>query len=290
MPDIYAAITEVDQEMQERLAEVLELRAADPRQVAMLHAYLTEIVFPPEASVLEIGCGSGPVTRTLARWPHVARAVGVDPSALFIEKARLLAADIPNLAFLEADGRSLKFDSGTFDAVVVHTTLSHVPAPEQVVAEALRVLRVGGWLAVFDGDYATATVSIGNFDPLDDCVCAFRENFVHDPWLVRRLPRLLVDCGFDVMPMRCHGYVEAPDAGYMLTWIDRGADALLGAGKIDSDAAHAHKAEAQRRSIEKTWFGHIAFASILGRKPHNPALKPSGAPQKADPKNLDSRD
>ena len=277
MPDMYAAITDVDLEMQERLAEVLESRAADPRQLAMLQAYLMDIAFPPEAQVLEIGCGTGPVTRTLARWPHVARAIGVDPSALFIEKAGALAADVANIAFLVADGRDLKFDSGTFDVVVVHTTLSHVPRPEQVVAEALRVLREGGWLAIFDGDYATATVAIGKPDPLEDCVCAFRENFVHDPWLVRRLPRLLVECGFEVMPMRCHGYVEAPDAGYMLTWIDRGADVLLQAGQIGPDAARAHKAEAERRSSEKTWFGHIAFASILGRKPHSPALNPTFA-------------
>jgi trans-aconitate methyltransferase len=91
MPDVYATIDEVEPEIQESLADVIEMRAADPRQRAMLHAYLSEIDFPPEAKVLEIGCGTGAVTRTLAQWPSVAQAIGVDPSAVFIARARSLS-------------------------------------------------------------------------------------------------------------------------------------------------------------------------------------------------------
>src|SRR5262249_44747890 len=109
MPDVYATIGEVAPEMQERLAEITEMRAADPRQRAMLHAYLSEIVFPPEARVLEVGCGTGAVTRTLAQWPGIAHAVGIDPSAVFLAKARLLSQGIPHIAFAEGDGRSLAF-------------------------------------------------------------------------------------------------------------------------------------------------------------------------------------
>ena len=267
MPDVYAIIGEVEPEIQERLADVIEMLAYDPRQRAMLHAYLSEIDFPPEAKVLEIGCGTGAVTRTLAQWPGVAQAVGVDPSAVFLARARALSRGIPNLYFEEGDGRFLPFTPDVFDAVVVHTTLSHVPHPERLVAEAFRVLRPGGWVATFDGDYATATVSIGDYDPLETCVQAFRENFVHDPWLVRRMPQLIHAGGFEVMPMQSHGYVEAPEGAYMLTWVDRGADVLLHGGRIGKETAEALKAEAQRRSATKVWFGHIAFASVLGQKP-----------------------
>jgi len=266
MPDIYAAITELDRETQGRLAELIEARAADPRQRAMLEAYLTELEFPPAAHVLEIGCGTGAVTRALARWPGVARAVGVDPSEVFLAKARSLASDLPQLSFLQGDGRRLPLDAGTFDVVVLHTTLCHIPAPESLLAEARRVLRTGGWLAVFEADYATATVALGDHDPLEGCIHAFRENYVHDPWLVRRLPRLLDAAGFEPRPMRSHGYVEAAVAGYMLTCIARGADVLLQAGRIGSDSARALEAEAQRRSQAGTWFGHIAYASLLARK------------------------
>ena len=80
MPDLYATIGEVDQSVQERLADILEMRAADPRQREMLESYLSEIVFPTDAQILEIGCGTGGVTRTLAQWPGISEVVGVDPS------------------------------------------------------------------------------------------------------------------------------------------------------------------------------------------------------------------
>jgi SAM-dependent methyltransferase len=267
MPDVYATITEAPPKTQERLVDVLEMRVGDPRQRNMWEAYLSEIAFPPMAEVLEIGCGTGAVSRIVAQWPGVARVVGVDPSPVFVAKARTLAQGIPNLSFEEGDGRSLALPNEAFDTVVVHQTLSHVPQPEQLVAEAFRVLRPAGWLAVFDGDYATATVATGKFDPLEACVHAFRTHFVHDPWIARRLPQLLAAAGLAVSPTRSHGYVEAPEAGYMLTWIERGADVLLQTGRVGKEVADALKAEARRRSTTKAWFGYIAFASVLGRKP-----------------------
>ena len=165
MPDAYATIVDVDVATQERLADVLELRAADPQQRAILESYLSEVEFGPETRVLEIGCGTGAVTRALAGRAGVAAAVGVDPSPVFLARARELAAGRTNLTFEQGDGRSLRFADGDFDVVVLHTTLCHVPEPELVLAEAWRVLRAGGSLAVCDGDYATVTVALGDWDP-----------------------------------------------------------------------------------------------------------------------------
>jgi SAM-dependent methyltransferase len=242
------------------------MRAADARQREMLKSYLSEIEFPENAQVLEIGCGTGAITRTLAQWPRVAKALGVDPSATFVAKAKSLSTAIANVSFKVADGKSLPFDAGSFDVVVVHTTLCHVPEPEKLLSEAERVLRIRGWLAIFDGDYANATVSTAGDDPLKVCVDAFRSGFVHDPWLVRRLPSLVTATGLRALPMKSHGYVEAPEGGYMLSWIDRGADVLHQAGRIGKETADALKGEARRRSEAKAWFGHIAFASVLARK------------------------
>jgi ubiquinone/menaquinone biosynthesis C-methylase UbiE len=267
MPDVYATISDSQREIQERLADVIEMRAADPRQQAMRDAFLSGIQLPAEAKVLEIGCGTGAVTRTLAQWPEVAQAVGVDPSPVFIERARKLSQGIANLVFEEGDGRSLTFPTESFDVVVIYTVMCHVPQPERLLDEAFRLLRSGGQVAVFDGDYATATVATGDYDPLEACIYAFRENFVHDSWMVRKLPQLLAKGGFEVVPMQSYGYAEAQEGAYMLSWVDRGADALVQSGRIGRETAEAFKAEARRRSTEKIWFGHIAFASILGRKP-----------------------
>ena len=110
MPDVYAMITEVDPDLQEQLATVLELRAADPAQRAMLAEYTAGLDLPDGGAVLEVGCGTGPVCRYLATLPGVASVTGVDPSPLFVERARELAAD---LTFAVGDGRALDLPATT---------------------------------------------------------------------------------------------------------------------------------------------------------------------------------
>jgi SAM-dependent methyltransferase len=86
--DVYATITDADPALVAQIAEVLELRAADPQQAAMRQTYLGDIQFPAGARVLEVGCGTGAVTRELAGWPGVAEVVGLDPSPTFLATAR----------------------------------------------------------------------------------------------------------------------------------------------------------------------------------------------------------
>jgi SAM-dependent methyltransferase len=235
----------------------------------MLQAYLADAALPQGARVLEVGCGTGAVTRVLATWPGVGETIGVDPSPVFLARARELASSVTTMSFQEADGRSLPFPNSTFDAVVFHTTLCHVPGPKAALHEAARVLRPGGCLLVFDGDYATATVATQAGDPLNTCVEAFREHFVHDPWLVRRLPALVRMVGADLVCVRSYGYVEAPNPGFMLSsWVDLGADALVTGGRIGPDMASALKAEARRRVASGEYFGHIAYMSLVARKPN----------------------
>jgi ubiquinone/menaquinone biosynthesis C-methylase UbiE len=267
VPDVYATIAEADPAVVEGLVDILELRASDPQQQEMREAYFSDIEFPPEARVLEVGCGPGPVARALASRAGVGRVVGVDPSPIFLEKGRELARELPNLTFVEGDARALPLEDESFDVVVFHTTLCHIPGPELALAEASRVLADDGLLAVFDGDYATVTCACGDFDPLQTCADACVDYLVHDRWLVRRLPKLVRGAGLELGRFRSHSYAEAPSTGgYMLAIVDRGADALLGSGRITVVAADALKAEARRRSDAGEFFGHIAYASLVAQK------------------------
>jgi ubiquinone/menaquinone biosynthesis C-methylase UbiE len=266
MADIYATIAEADQEVQERLATVLERRAADLQQQAMLRAYLAALELPPGAAVLDVGCGTGAASRVVARLPGIGPVVGVDPSPVFLARARELAADLANLSFAEADGRSLPYGNGTFDLLLYHTTLSHVPWPEQALAEACRILRPAGLLVVFDGNYTTTTLANGEFDPLQCCADAAMAALVHDRWLIPRLPSLLAAAGFQLEQQKNFSFVETAAPDYMLTFADRGADLLADAGRIGGALAAALKDEARRRVAAGTFYGAVAYACLIARK------------------------
>ena len=144
MPDPYAQITEADPEILEVIIDALELRASDPQQVAMRETYFSWIGIEPKARILEGGCGTGAVARHLAKIDGSYEVVGLDPSPRLIQKAKELSDGFSNLRFEEGDARSLPFDDASFDVVVFHTCLCHVPGAEKALEEAYRVLRPGG--------------------------------------------------------------------------------------------------------------------------------------------------
>ena len=267
MTDVWAAVADLDETTQQRMAEVLETRGADPKQRDMRREFLSGVAVPEGARLLEVGCGTGVLTRVLAGIAGVESVVGVDLAPSLLDKARELAAGRPNIRFEQADARALPFADASFDVVVFDSTLSHVPEPERALAEAARVLRPGGWLAVFDGDYATPTVALGEHDPLQVCVDAMVSQSVTDRRVMRRLPTLVRNCGLELTRDRSHGFVETGDGGYMLTLIDRGADMLAAAGTIGGELAAALKREARRRGDAGTFFGHIAYVSLIARRP-----------------------
>lgn len=266
MADVYAAIADAAHEVQERLAAVLERRAADRQQQEMLRTYLADVNLADGAEVLDVGCGTGAVSREIARRSGVGRVVGVDPSPVFLAVARKLSTDLPKLAFIDGDCRNLPCHDSSFDAIVFHTTLSHVPGPAAALSEAYRVLRPGGVMAVFDGNYNTTTLSTGEHDPLQACADAAMAALVHDRWLIQRLPGLIRDAGFTITSQRSFGYVETEAPDYMMTIVDRGADVLVSSGRIGEELATALKAEARSRVAGGRFYGSIGYASLVAMK------------------------
>jgi ubiquinone/menaquinone biosynthesis C-methylase UbiE len=262
--DMYSHITELDGPEVAAIAERLDIRAADPSQRRLRDEYLARPSYAAGSVVLEIGSGTGAVTAQIAGLPGVARAVGIDPSPYFVD---LAAGRYPELRFEVGDGRALPFEDESFDGIVFATTLCHIPGPEQALAEAFRVLEPGGSLLIFDGDYATVTVAVAPNDPLQTCVDATVDQLVHDPWTMRRLGQLVSAAGFEPGELHSHGHVELDSPTYMLALVGIGADALADAGTITAVTAGALRAEARDRAATGRFFGHIAYASLLARKP-----------------------
>ena len=91
---------------------------------------------------LDLCCGHGNVASVLVG--AGAQVTGLDFSAAMLEMARFA---VPEAEFFEGDAMALSFDDASFDAVTIGFGIPHVPDPQQVIAEARRVLRPGGRLA-----------------------------------------------------------------------------------------------------------------------------------------------
>jgi ubiquinone/menaquinone biosynthesis C-methylase UbiE len=92
--------------------------------------------------ILDLGCGTGIVARVLReRLGGAANVVGLDASALMLEKARSIA---PELDFREGNAMALPFADGSFDLVLCQQMLQFVPDRLAALREVGRVLSPGG--------------------------------------------------------------------------------------------------------------------------------------------------
>ena len=98
-------------------------------------------------SVVDLGCGPGNLTATLAeRWP-LARVTGLDSSAEMLARSTVHADRVPNLSFGEADIADWMPAADT-DVVVTNAALQWVPGHRDMLARWLAALRPGAWFAL----------------------------------------------------------------------------------------------------------------------------------------------
>lgn len=103
-------------------------------------------------ALLDVGTGTGRMAQLFA--PHAAHITAFDksPDMLRLARARLQNLPATSVDLVQGDFTGLPFAEGRFDTVLFHQVLHYAQAPELVLAEAGRVARPGGRLAVVDFD------------------------------------------------------------------------------------------------------------------------------------------
>jgi SAM-dependent methyltransferase len=111
---------------------------------AKVIAFLERSGVAIDGRVLDAGCGGGGMPLSFAE--HAAFVVGIDPIDRFGDAGVVLKKDrgARHLHFARADGMALPFASGTFDLVLSHAVIEHVPDARRYLSECRRVLVPGG--------------------------------------------------------------------------------------------------------------------------------------------------
>ena len=123
--------------------------------VDLLHS---DTAYPAGSSVLEVGCGVGAQTVTLAQRSPGARFTSVDLSAESIVAAKRKAdsAGLTNVEFRQADIFALPFSTESFDHVFVCFVLEHLSQPVEALAILKSLLSPAGNITVIEGDHGSA--------------------------------------------------------------------------------------------------------------------------------------
>ncbi len=100
--------------------------------------------------LLDIGTGTGRMLELLAT--SVPELTGIDSSSEMLQVARATLArkEIRNCSLKRCTMYQIPLPGGSFDAVTIHQVLHFAEAPEQVIAEASRLLAPGGRLFIID--------------------------------------------------------------------------------------------------------------------------------------------
>jgi SAM-dependent methyltransferase len=115
--------------------------------------FLDGLAVPRASRWLDVGCGTGALTRAILDTAHPKSIVGVDPSPAFLEVARGYAADA-RATFEVGDAQRLSQPDASCDAVVSALAINFVPDPARGIAEMARVAVPDGAVALYVWDYA----------------------------------------------------------------------------------------------------------------------------------------
>lgn len=104
-------------------------------------------------SWLDVGCGTGSLTKSILETHQPKEIISIDSSSDFISHAQRSITD-PNVHFRVGLAQSLELDSNSIDVTVSGLVLNFVSQPKAALSEMLRVTKPDGKIGIFLWDYA----------------------------------------------------------------------------------------------------------------------------------------
>jgi ubiquinone/menaquinone biosynthesis C-methylase UbiE len=265
--DPFRVTNRLDPAVLDVVAHRLETRGHHPAFAKPLADYLDRMAIDTRSAALDLGCGTGIATRAIASRPGFKGSVlGIDLSDHLVEAATRLAAGEgldSRVSFRVGDSQNLGLPPASFDAVIAHTLFSHLDDPAKVLAEMRRVLRPGGIIGIFDGDYASLTFELGDEQrsrQMDDVLVA---SLVTNPRVLRQMPRLLREAGFVIGAVIPTVITEVGAAEFWKSGIESYATLVPSAGLITHETAAEYRDELMAISARGEFFGSCVYYAYV---------------------------
>lgn len=220
---------------------------------------------------LDIGCGFGLLACELARDVGPSgRIVGIDAAPEMIaaceERARHDAVT-GRTEFRRADGEVLPFPAGTFDFITAMQVYEYMADVDRGLAEAHRVLKARGRLAVLDTDWESCVWQSGDRERTARVLRAWEQRFAH-PHLPARLPELLRRAGFTVKSVTLIPVinVELSEHSYSPGMIDVVARFVANRGGITEEEAVRWAEDVRAQAARGEYFFSLSRYLFLAER------------------------
>jgi ubiquinone/menaquinone biosynthesis C-methylase UbiE len=269
--DIYRLAPTMDNAVLETIAARLEFRAADEGYAELSQSYFGRLPLADARRILTLGCGTGVEVRALRRVTRPATAIiGLDHSPTLIDAARRLTTDeglSHNVTYDTGDAHQLRYDDGEFDIVILHTLISHADDPLQVLREAGRVVRPGGSVAVFDGDYASLTFAYPDHVLATTIEEKLIQLIVANPRIMRDMPRLLNEAGLQLIEADGTLYANIGTSSFWLSASKSYGDLMARSGLLPPADVVEWQAFQARSAADDTFFAASNYYTYVTRRP-----------------------
>lgn len=260
----------LDEATAQRLIERLESRARDAAFCELFHQYIAALNLPDPARVLELGCGTGAMARALAARPDFSgTVVGLDQSPAFIAAARRLAVEdgvAESVEFAVGDAHAVGLDDECADAVIAHTVISHVSEPAGLLREMARLVRRGGSVVVFDGDYASLTYACPDAELGRRMDRALSTLTYRNPLVMRELVRLLPGAGLALTATLANVLAEIGSASYFRSFAETYAPMVVASGLLPAEEVERWLALQRAAMEDGTFFASCNYYAYLARR------------------------
>jgi SAM-dependent methyltransferase len=234
--------------------------------------YLDMLDFSTATHILDVGCGTGVVTRALARRNDFSGIVkGVVHSRSLIEAARAFGAREGldrRIEFQVGDIHALEYADASFDIVVAHTVIRHVSDPVTSIQELARVTKPGGQIAIFDGDYASLTFAY----PLDVHLAetmeeGFLKAIVNNPRVMRDMPFMLHSVGLEVIHDGSHTLAEVGNGSFWVSAAETYGTLVAQVGLLPEDQVNAWLVWQRQATAQGLFFASCNYYTYICAKP-----------------------
>ncbi len=268
--DVYRVTDRLDDATLAILVTRLEARGKHPRFAAMMNEYFAAMRIQSAKAVLDLGCGTGVAARAIAvRQGFTGHVTGIDVSPYLTVAAQGLAEKegiAKAVTFRTGDSQSLDLADASFDAVIAHTLVSHVPNPLTVLREIVRVLKPGGTVGIFDGDYAS--MSFGSDDPAkgkadDETII---NAVVTNSRVMRQMPQLLLEAGLSLTASFSYVIADIGKADFWEPAIQSFVRLLPKAGAMTEIEARAWADAMFDRAAKGVFFGACNYYSFVATR------------------------